>query len=451
MSFSEKKISVSDLSLWDENARFPDNFLNIEEEDELIHYIVSKPSFKIKELIDEIVRDFDLPHLEKLVVWDNLGQLVVLEGNRRLTAYRLLVEPEKASKIDSELYNFLLEKKLQIPITSNFKLDCLISKDKNQCFRYIDRKHSKSNNEVNWLEPERINYSKRRGNESYNTTFKIAINNFVKSLDLPNEIKDKVLGQGFVTTFYRFITSGAAKELFGLDIDEKGNLKYTDIDFPKKFKVIIHNIIMKLDFEGKKVDTRVYNKKEQIKQYLESIKSEDVVKVDADIQQNTHTNLFGNSNVKIGSQKKPRKTSKTEQNEILFGRTLELKKGKVNDFYLAISNIYNQNQHNESMLSIIGMSLRLLVEISARVYYEGTADADKDKIYDTFLKQAKKDMKLAQESKNFLSLTGSWLENNTNIEALLGKYAHGNIITTKSDILTCSNVIGDVLMYYFKR
>ena len=88
-SFTERKVAINRLSLWDENARFPDKLFNSDQE-ELIKYFISKEEFKIEELIKEIVKDFDLPQAEKLIVWDNEGELIVLEGNRRLTSYKLL-------------------------------------------------------------------------------------------------------------------------------------------------------------------------------------------------------------------------------------------------------------------------------------------------------------------------------------------------------------------------
>src|ERR1700744_6549203 len=106
-------IPIKELSLWDNNARFPDQYSNTEEK-ELIQYFLSKPDFKIKELIDEIVKDFDLPQLEKLVVWRENDKLIVLEGNRRLTGYKLLHSPTLAA--DPSLITYLEAQKQKINI-----------------------------------------------------------------------------------------------------------------------------------------------------------------------------------------------------------------------------------------------------------------------------------------------------------------------------------------------
>ncbi len=460
MNFTEKKVPIEKLFLWDENARFPDQYYNSDEK-ELIKYFLSKPNFKLKEFVDEIVNDIDLPHLEKVVVWDSTDKLIVLEGNRRLAGYKLLSNPELVIDIDKKFYTSLINKKSTINIDTNFLLDCLVSEDKDQCYRYIDRKHAKGNNQVGWLEPEKINYSKRRGIESQNTKIKIAITEFVRKLDLPNEIINEVLGQGYVTTFYRFIATGPAKETFGLSTDENGELTYTDKTFPDKLKVIIHNVLKKKDFEGNTVDTRELNKNPEIKSYLESVKSENVAKVNSDIEKNKKTDIFGNETVKLGTKKAeqtpitlpPRKTPTSKENNTLFGKSLALKAGKVNDLYRAILNIYEKNEFDSTVLPIIGMSLRLITEVAARVYFD-ESDSDKskkDQLYNDFLKIAKKEMSLEKDSVNYLSLTTDWLDGGNNLEGMLAKYAHGNITVAKDGILKNSFIIGEILEYYFKR
>src|SRR3989344_7871976 len=90
--WKKKNLPIKDLSLWDENARFPQEYFN-KKEDELIEYFLRKKEFRIDNLAREIVNEFDLPQLEKIVVLELNGKLIVLEGNRRLAAYKLLVSP----------------------------------------------------------------------------------------------------------------------------------------------------------------------------------------------------------------------------------------------------------------------------------------------------------------------------------------------------------------------
>ena len=67
MKIKSKKLLLKELTLWDENPRFPDKYFN-QTEDELIDFFLSKKDFKIVELAEAVIKDFDLPQLEKLVV-----------------------------------------------------------------------------------------------------------------------------------------------------------------------------------------------------------------------------------------------------------------------------------------------------------------------------------------------------------------------------------------------
>ena len=71
--------------------------------------------------------------------------------------------------------------------------------------------------------------------------------------------------------------------------------------------------------------------------------------------------------------------------------------------------------------------------------------------YDAFLKQAKKDMDMSKSTVNYFALTQDWLNNKSKLEALLGKYAHGNIVPSHADIMSNSIIIGEVLEHYFKK
>jgi len=114
--FIKNNISIKNLSLWDENARFPDKYFN-KTEKELIEYFISKKDFKLFEFAEEVVSEFDLPQLEKLVIYELNGKNIVLEGNRRLAVYKLLDDPDLAS--DMRLKNKLngLKSRIKISMT----------------------------------------------------------------------------------------------------------------------------------------------------------------------------------------------------------------------------------------------------------------------------------------------------------------------------------------------
>ena len=219
--FQTKKIKLKDLILWDENARFPDKYSD-STEDELIEYFISNKNLKIPQLIEEIAKDIDLPQLEKLVVWNEGEKFIVLEGNRRLSSYKILANPQLVQQKHIKLRARVERLKSELEISDNFQLECLVSDEKSDCFRFIDRKHDKGNNEVNWNQPERENYAVRRGNANYTSKLRLALTNYIRELDLPDEIKRTVTGKGYVTNLYRLTTTGPAREKFKLSLKEDG-------------------------------------------------------------------------------------------------------------------------------------------------------------------------------------------------------------------------------------
>lgn len=363
MANHTKNIAIKDLTLWDENARFPDKFFN-QEESELIDFFLSKPDFKIKPLIESIVKDFDLPQLEKIVVWNDGEQNIVLEGNRRLTAYKLLNNPELAK--ENKLKDFIKSEKQKISISDNFELECVLVEEREDAFRYIDRKHYNSNNEVNWKDTERAHYSKRRGSENPLELIKIGIAKIVRELDLPEEMKEQVLGSGYVTTFYRIVTTTPAKREFKYSLDENGNLIVGNNDFEDKLKVIIYSVLNKKDVKGNPIDSRALNKTEKIEEFIKSVAVEDTKKVEEEIKANTTENIFGEKSVSVGPSTTKQKVlpkSNSRKYLIPMSCTLRIKEVKINNIYRELRENLLLDETSNSVPNAVGVLFRVFLEI----------------------------------------------------------------------------------------
>ena len=450
-NWKTEKIAIKDLWLWDENPRFPQEYFSKTEE-ELIDYFLKRKDLKIPEFTKEVIKDFDLPQLENLVVLEFNGKKIVLEGNRRLVAYKLLANP-KFIKGDNGLSKQFEELGKSKKITDLFMLKANVTLDKEEGLRYVDRKHNKNNNEIGWGEPERRHFAIRRSNGGMRDIIRVALANAVKNISLPTPVKDAVLGKGYVTTFYRITDSAAARTKLGYEPKEDGTLKVKDRNkFDNLLKVIAHNVWAKKDFHGKAIDSRSLNKIEAINEYIDRLDAVEVKQVDEDVKKRTDINLFGSKVLVSGGQTKSRRTPITKDSDEIFGKMLLLESGKVNDLYRALVEIDNKCKNSEAALPFIGMALRLLVEVAARVYYESQGNkqtASKDQVCEIFLKEAKKT--LQQQQKNAISLTGEWLSDKLNLSAILNKYAHGSIIYKRTDVLKNSIIIADILEFYFKR
>ncbi|MCK5475397.1 MAG: hypothetical protein KAI71_02345 [Candidatus Pacebacteria bacterium] len=368
--WQESKMSLEELSLWDENARFPDKYFNKPEE-ELIEYFCIKKNFKIENLAKEIVKDFDLPQLEKLVIYSTGEQNITLEGNRRLTVYKLLNNPNLAP--NNTLKNKFLELKKDIDIDGSFLFDCLMTDNKAEGFRYIERKHAKGNNEVGWGEQERTNYNVRRGNATEKEEFKVAIAKIIKDIDIPEILKEQVLGPGYVTNFWRILESSIAWKIYGFNLKDDGKLEIKDDDFEKKLKVIILNVLQKQDFSGEKIDSRSLNKNEEKEKYLKSITNDDCEKVDSEIKKNTKNNLFGNANVDVTTtQKKTKINPPSNSRKYLIPKTcrFNIKETKINNIYHELRGKLLLDDTNNAVPNAVGVLFRVFLEISVDYYWE---------------------------------------------------------------------------------
>ena len=354
---TQDNISISELSLWDQNARFPDTYFN-KTEKELIEHFATKKDFKLVELASEIVDEFSWPQLEKLVVYESGGKKIVLEGNRRLAAYKLLNNPELTDDIG--LKKKLNDLRAQININNNFKLECLVTQDKELGLRYIDRKHLKGNNEVSWGDNERAHHKSRRGSAGQKEELKIAITRRVRDLDIPEEWKEKVLGRGFVTTFWRIIEPKAIQNLFGLELDD-GELRVGNNDFDKKLKVVICDVIDKKEPSGKRLSRLNV---EEIKDYVNQISESDYKRVSGEIK----TQATQKSNPVT---QRKESTPKSSTRKYLIPKTcvLQIKKAtRINDIYCELRDDLRIDDSKKSVPNAVGVLFRVFLEVSLDYY-----------------------------------------------------------------------------------
>lgn len=285
-------LPIKDLSLWDENARFPSDYFN-KKEQELISYFLSKKDLKIREFANEVVAEFDLPQLERIVVLKQKGKNIVLEGNRRLTVYKLLINPSLTQ--DSGTKKLFYDLRKRIKITDSFELESNITTSKEEGIRFLNRKHNKGNNEVNWGEFERRNFAIRAHiSKNIKDVYRTELGKLIKGIDLPEQVKNDVLGKGLITNFYRIIDSAPAREKMGYKVLGDGSIKIENVKkFNNLLKIVAYNIWSKKRFTGEAINSRTLNKISDIKSYFDSISESDVKKVDNEISKITKFNLFG--------------------------------------------------------------------------------------------------------------------------------------------------------------
>lgn len=91
-----KRHSPSDLSFDPENPRLADKSFSVKNQEEILRWLWRNKS--VNELVDSILANGFWDH-EELFATEEGGRLVVVEGNRRLAAVKILSDPELRTKL----------------------------------------------------------------------------------------------------------------------------------------------------------------------------------------------------------------------------------------------------------------------------------------------------------------------------------------------------------------
>jgi hypothetical protein len=132
MHIESKRIKIDDLHLDKDNPRLPKSMSNKTEE-EIINYFLSEASLLELMLAIGINNFFEG---EQLLVAKEDGKYIVIEGNRRLSAVKLLHNPDLAKILKGKVQQVLAESKffpLEIP--------CLVFPSRDDILKYLGYRH----------------------------------------------------------------------------------------------------------------------------------------------------------------------------------------------------------------------------------------------------------------------------------------------------------------------
>lgn len=152
---SYKEIDLSDLKLDTQNPRLPKSIRDSQPtEEQLIEYMLLDAS--LIELVIAIGMNGYFPGEQMLVVEDSDGKYRVIEGNRRLSAVKLLNNPDLAKVQKSKIQKVLFET-TQRPT----KIPCLVFDNEEEINKYLGYRHITGIKEWKLLEKARYLYSLR--------------------------------------------------------------------------------------------------------------------------------------------------------------------------------------------------------------------------------------------------------------------------------------------------
>ncbi|MCI4190203.1 hypothetical protein [Dickeya dianthicola] len=163
--YQYKSININDLMLDVQNSRFGDN---VDGQREAIKVMVENQGQKIVKLAKDIAENGVDPSERMIVVEsdDEEKGFIVKEGNRRVTALKLIENPSLVQNKTLELTFEKIKKSRKIRVLN---VDCVVY-DNEEYNHWINLKHTGQNEgagRVGWTTPEQLRYMARNGKESF--------------------------------------------------------------------------------------------------------------------------------------------------------------------------------------------------------------------------------------------------------------------------------------------
>ena len=207
MSHKKLSIKTEDLLINLENPRFEP----VKNQKEALIIMLKKMKPKIKKLAEDIVKNGLDPSKPLRIFKENSGKYSVLDGNRRLTAIKMILNP-RIIQTDTNTKSFFQKLKKNIK-TDLSKLDCVIFSNKKDANHWIELEHTGENSgkgQVPW-DPEQKERFKLQNSGS--------TREYTKVIDFMTK-NDINIKKGKATNTERFVMTAYVKEKIGFDVKE---------------------------------------------------------------------------------------------------------------------------------------------------------------------------------------------------------------------------------------
>lgn len=342
MKHHEQTIKVTDLHLDQENPRFPP----VNSQREAIDAMLADQGEKIAALALDVFQN-GLNPSAKLIIFKEGAHFVDGDGNRRLTALKILETPSLADafpKIRKRI-DAILKRPGAVPT----EVGCVVFSDRNAARHWISINHGGE--------------QEGRGQITWNAEQK---NRFERKPSIGLEALDLLTHKGLITTADKSQVNKST-------LDRLLNYKEvkSDLSISKKgdhfaFGNVDHLRKVVLSLRGKAVD-EVYTATKGKKFVQEAITSLGTASVDTGGNSAATSGHLLDGGADQGSRSRRIKTPGLP----VFGRKLSLKMGHVNNLYRDVESLHDFYQTEKSRLSadfivIIRMSLRMLAETAAK-------------------------------------------------------------------------------------
>lgn len=314
-SWPRLSLSVSNLKLDKENPRIP-TYVSTRTIKDVLSYLFEYE--KVDRLAEKIVDKGFISHDPIYVVKEN-GSYVVVEGNRRVSALKCLLDPSlvpsasKKRKLE-RLKNKLGQDKIE-------KIDVYVAPSRKEVQNVLFELHAEG--KLQWNRQQKNQFIASVGVNSNESIEEIAarfnvkpseiqdsvqeyyLERYFTELSLPTDIEDRALNAKFsISIMSRLVNSSCFKSLTGFKI-ERGKLQTTISKY--KFDYLLRNFI--IDILNKIIDSRKLNKTIEIERYIQSI-FEQISDEESDEPVDYTPPINTSPDVKSKSKKRNKKTAK---------------------------------------------------------------------------------------------------------------------------------------------
>lgn len=274
--WTKLSLKVANLRLDLKNPRLP-SFVNVRNDRDCIDYLIREK--KVVDLANKIVNKGYIPH-EQIYVTREGRNYVVLEGNRRVSALKCLLNPELAP---SRYQNRLKKLSQEIDFNTIEKIEVVVAPSRREADNLLFELHTEG--KLDWDRQEKNAFIARAAVEESLSIEEIAsrfntdiqgvkeaiiehyIHNMFNELNLDPNIERKALSSNFgMSVLGRIIHNPHYVESTGLKMD--GATLKTAIS-EKSFKNTLN--IFVTDIVNKKHNTRTLNKTDVLRKYVDSV------------------------------------------------------------------------------------------------------------------------------------------------------------------------------------
>lgn len=398
-------------------------------------------------------------------------RFLVVEGNRRVTAMKLAVDPSLLPDEFSDLgkrFEALREK------MSGIEPLCLVSEDEEYLRRMMWLRHSGTGGGEGldpWNSAQKARYKEAHDNkpDPYLRLRDALVEHFPEGSQARADASSIPH-----TTFKRFFQAPEVKHELGIRREEAGLYSY-DGGHDDRLRYVLRELADKgerrIDSKAQVLDLLAKSEGSPIVEDVPSEQPElefgdtgngtpdygDTASEDATDEGFTGSSDEDDAN-EIASNEggsSPRRLPLRRRPEprAFDGETLRPSGKRSNELYRAIEWLdaqYRSDPKNrEFLLPVLGFSLRALLEVVAREFYlEKDGKEPGEHAVGRFMKEVVKPLvkeKLSDDASGYLALRAEWITDRNTFEALLHKWAHGAMVVNYEDFVEQSVIVAKII------